>query len=96
MIIPDESASLLAHIDENIMERKEITICNFFDGLLKHCGKILMMDGDVSEGALSLATNYGDLSYVKKQTHKGQQGHKPDPKRVPMRGATPGGPRPIS
>ena len=41
MIILDESESLLAHIDEKTMEKKEIGIFNFFDALPKQCGKIL-------------------------------------------------------
>ncbi len=41
MIILDESESLLAHIDEKTMERKEIEIFEFFNAILKQCGKVL-------------------------------------------------------
>ncbi len=36
MIILDESESLLAHINETTMERKEIEIYDFFNTLLNH------------------------------------------------------------
>ncbi len=65
MIILNESESLLAHIDETTMERKEIDIFESFNALLKQCGKVLMMDGDVSNRSLSFAKNYGDLTYIK-------------------------------
>ena len=42
MIILDESESLLAHIDEKTMEKKEIGIFNFFDALLKQSGKFFL------------------------------------------------------
>ena len=73
MIILDESESLLAHIDEATMQKKEIGIFNFFDALLKQCGKILFMDGDVSPRSLSFAKYYGDLTYIK---NKNVDGHK--------------------
>ena len=41
MLILDESESLLAHIDEKTMERKEIDIFNFFNTLLTTARKYL-------------------------------------------------------
>ena len=73
MIILDESESLLAHIDEKTMERKEIDIFDFFNAILKQCGKILMMDGDVSDRSLSFAKNYGDLTYIKNNNIQGNR-----------------------
>ena len=73
MIILDESESLLAHIDEKTMERKEIEIFDFFNAILKQCGKILMMDGDVSDRSLSFAKNYGDLTYIKNNNIQGNR-----------------------
>ena len=73
MIILDESESLLAHIDEKTMERKEIEIFEFFHAILKQCGKVLMMDGDVSDRSLSFAKNYGDLTYIKNNNIQGNR-----------------------
>jgi hypothetical protein len=64
MIILDESESLLAHFDEQTMSGKEIGIWNFFDELLKHSDKMLLMDGDISERSLSFASAYGELTYI--------------------------------
>ena len=64
MIILDESESLLAHFDEQTMVRKEIGIWNFFDELLKHSGKMLLMDGDISDRSLSFASAYGGITYI--------------------------------
>ena len=63
MIILDESESLLAHLDEKTMEKKEIDIFNFSHTLLSHSGKMLLMDGDVSPRSLSFARNYGEITY---------------------------------
>ena len=60
MIILDES--LLAHFEQQTMVRKEIGIWNLFDELLKHSGKVLLMDGDVSNRSLSFASAYGDIT----------------------------------
>ena len=73
MIILDESESLLAHIDEKTMEKKEIGIFNFFDALLKQCGKILFMDGDMSQRSLTFAKYYGDLTYIKNKNIDGNK-----------------------
>jgi hypothetical protein len=62
MIILDESESLLAHFDEQTMSGKEIGIWNFFDELLKHSGKMLLMDGDISDRSLSFASAYGNMT----------------------------------
>ena len=48
MIILEESESLLADFDDQTMARKEVSIWNFFDELLKHSGNMLLMDGDIS------------------------------------------------
>ncbi len=71
MIIPDESESLLAHFDGKTLEKKEIEIWKFFHYLLNRCGKVLMMDGNVSERTLSFAKNYGDLTYVDNKNAEG-------------------------
>jgi hypothetical protein len=73
MIILDESESLLAHFDEKTMERKEISIWNFFDELLKHSQKMLLMDGDVSERSLSFASSYGDMTYISNTNAEGNK-----------------------
>ena len=64
MIILDESESLLAHFDEQTMSGKAIGIWNFFDELLKHSGKMLLMDGDISDRSLSFASAYGNMTYI--------------------------------
>ena len=64
VIILDESESLLAHFDEQTMSRQEIGIWNFFDELLKHSDKMLLMDGDISDRSLSFASAYGELTYI--------------------------------
>ena len=64
LIVLDESESLLCHFDEKTMEKKEIDIWSFFDELLKHCKKMVLMDGDVSERTLSFASSYGRMVYV--------------------------------
>ena len=64
MIILDKSESLLAHFGEQTMARKEISIWNFIDELLKHSGKMLLMDGNISNRSLSFAREYGELTYI--------------------------------
>ena len=64
MIILDESESLLAHMDEKTMEKKEIEIFSFFNKLLEHSGKLLFMDGDISGRTLSFAKSYGEMTYI--------------------------------
>ena len=46
------------------MSGKEIGIWNFFDELLKHSGKMLLMDGDISDRSLSFASAYGNMTYI--------------------------------
>ena len=64
MIILDKSESLLAHFDGQTMSGKEIGVWNFFDELLKHSGKMLLMDGDISDRSLSFASAYGEITYI--------------------------------
>ncbi|MFM7989429.1 MAG: hypothetical protein ACKPKO_59955 [Candidatus Fonsibacter sp.] len=64
MIILGESESLLAHFDDQTMSGKEIGIWNLFDELLKHSGKMLLMDGDISDRSLSFASAYGNITYI--------------------------------
>ncbi|MFM7988586.1 MAG: hypothetical protein ACKPKO_55665, partial [Candidatus Fonsibacter sp.] len=65
MIILDESESLLAHFDEQTMTgKKEIGIWNFFDELLKHSGKLLLIGGDISDRSFSFASAYGDTTFL--------------------------------
>jgi hypothetical protein len=73
MIILDESESLLNHFDEKTMENKEIEIFNFFDMLLTHTNKIMMMDGDISKRSLSFAEHYGNCTYIKNMNHDGSK-----------------------
>ena len=73
MIILDESESLPAHLDEKTMEKKEIEIFSFFHTLLNHSGKMLLMDGDVSERSLSFAKNYGDITYINNKNTEGNK-----------------------
>ena len=70
MIVLDESESLLCHFDEKTMEKKEITIWNFFDELLRQCDKIVLMDGDVSNRTLSFASAYGQMVYIKNNNNE--------------------------
>ncbi|MFM7990162.1 MAG: hypothetical protein ACKPKO_63685, partial [Candidatus Fonsibacter sp.] len=46
------------------MSGKEIGIWNFFDELLKHSSKMLLMDGDISDRSLSFACAYGETPYI--------------------------------
>ena len=64
MIVLGESESLLNHFDEKTKENKEINIWYFFDAILKHCKKMILMDGDISQRSLKFASSYGDMSYV--------------------------------
>jgi len=64
VIVLDESESLLCHFDEATMENKEINIWHFFDEILKHSKKLVLMDGDVSERSLGFASSYGSMVYV--------------------------------
>jgi hypothetical protein len=73
MIVLDESESLLCHFDEGTMQYKEIDIWYFFDELLKHCKKMVLMDGDVSERSLSFASSYGRMVYVNNTNVEGKK-----------------------
>jgi len=73
MIILDESESLLNHFDERTMSNKEIQTWNFFDELLKHSRKVVLMDGDVSRRSLSFAKTYGEPTYIKNTNADGQK-----------------------
>ena len=46
------------------MTGKDIDTWDFFDGLMKNCGKAVFMDGDVSERTLRFACHYGATTYV--------------------------------
>ena len=70
MIVLDESESLLCHFDEKTMENKEICIWRFFDELLKHSKKMVLMDGDMSERSLSFASSYGEMDYVRNDNNE--------------------------
>ena len=73
MIILDESESLLSHFDCKTMERKNISVWNFFDLLLKHSKKVLLMDGDASERTLSFAKAYGEMTYIHNTNTEGRR-----------------------
>ena len=78
LIILDESESLLAHLDEQTMTRKEIGIWNFFDDLLKHSGNMLLMDGDIRKQVAELRQHLRRYDLRQQQEHGRPQGHKPD------------------
>ena len=69
-IVLDESESLLCHFDEATMENKEIGIWQFFDQILKHSKKLVLMDGDVSERTLGFASSYGSMTYVNNKNNE--------------------------
>ncbi len=73
MIILDESESLSANFDEKAMQKKEIEICKSFLYLLNHCGKVLMVDGDVSERTFSFTKKYSDLTYINNKSTEGNK-----------------------
>ena len=73
MIVLDESESLLYHFDGGTMENKEIQIWNFFDELLRHSRKLVLMDGDVSQRSLSFARCYGSTTYIKNTNAGGRK-----------------------
>jgi hypothetical protein len=64
LIVLDESESLMNHFDGKTMENKEISIWEFFDAILKHCKKMVLMDGDVSQRTMSFASSYGGYTYI--------------------------------
>ena len=73
MIVLDEIESLLMHMDGKTMKTKEIQTFNFFDALLKLAGKVVCLDGDMSNRALSFLSSYGPYKYIKnnyKDTNK--------------------------
>ena len=55
------------------MENKEIQIWNFFDELLKHSQKLVLMDGDISRRSLSFASCYGNMTYIKNVNVEGKK-----------------------
>ena len=73
MIVIDESESLLSHLDGGTMKGKEIDIYNFFDELLKHSKKMVLMDGDVSGRTLSFASSYGNMTYINNVNYEGNK-----------------------
>jgi hypothetical protein len=73
MNILDESERLLSHFDEKTMENKEIQIWNFFDQLLKHSERVVLMDGDISRRSLSFASSDGELTYIKNTNTGGKK-----------------------
>ena len=95
MIILDEPESLMAHFDQQTMARKEISIWNFFDELLKHSGNMLLMGGDISNRSLSFASAYGELTLHQQQQHGRRQDDQPDPQRRTVAGAARRGPEAI-
>lgn len=70
LIVLDESESLLCHFDETTMENKEIDIWGFFDEILKHSKKVVLMDGDVSERSLGFASSYGSMVFVNNKNNE--------------------------
>ena len=70
LIVLDESESLLCHFDEKTMENKEIDIWSFFNEILKHSKKLVLMDGDMSERSLGFASSYGSMVYVNNKNNE--------------------------
>ena len=64
---------MLSHSDCKTMERKNISVWNFFDLLLKHSKKVLLMDGDASERTLSFAKAYGEMTYIHNTNTEGRR-----------------------
>ena len=52
------------HIDCETMKRKEVETFGFFDQLLKLSGKIIGLDGDMSNRSLSFIDSFGKFKYV--------------------------------
>jgi hypothetical protein len=73
LIILDECESLLMHIDGETMKRKEIETFEFFDQLLKLSGKIIGLDGDMSNRSLSFISSFGKFKYI---VNKNQENNK--------------------
>ena len=65
MIVLDEIESLLMHMDGETMKGKEIQTFNFFDALLKLSRKVVCLDGDMSNRALSFMSTFGPFRYIK-------------------------------
>ena len=73
MIVLDESESLLNHLDEKTMENKEIQTWDFFDQVLKHSKKLILLDGDMSQRSLSFAASYGNHTYIVNSNTEGNK-----------------------
>ena len=65
LIVLDEIESLLMHMDGETMKGKEIQTFNFFDALLKLSSKVICLDGDMSNRALSFMSTFGPFKYIK-------------------------------
>ena len=48
------------------MNKKEIEIWFFFNEIMKHSKKIVLMDGDISQRSLRLDSSYGGMLYVRR------------------------------
>ena len=55
------------------MENKEIQTWDFFDELLKHSKKLVLLDGDMSQRCLSFAASYGELTYINNTNTEGNK-----------------------
>ena len=64
IIIIDEIESLIRHIDQNTMDRKDILIYDFLNKLLSCSDKIIALDADINNRSLSFLTPYGDYKYI--------------------------------
>ena len=66
LIVLDESESLMSYVDEGTMNNTEIEIWFFFNEIMKHSKKIVLMDGDISQRSLRLDSSYGGMLYVRR------------------------------
>ena len=50
------------------MVNKDIEIWKFFVEIMKHSGKLIFMDGDISQRTLKLASSFEEIKYGKEQS----------------------------
>ena len=51
----------MRNLDEGAMNNADIEIRFFFNELMKHSKKIVLVDGDISHRSLRLASSYGSM-----------------------------------
>ncbi|MFM7989735.1 MAG: hypothetical protein ACKPKO_61525, partial [Candidatus Fonsibacter sp.] len=70
LIVLDESESLMSHFDEGTMNNKDVETRFFFNEIMKHAKKVVLMDGDVSQRTLRLASSYGNMICVRNNNNE--------------------------